>query len=48
MDDFSELFLQLPNSQISKELKETIGNNLGSYLHRSFQAFETTDFAKNL
>ena len=46
MDDFSELFLQLPNSQISKELKETIGNNLGSYLHRSFQAFETTDFAK--
>jgi hypothetical protein len=46
LDDFSEMFLQLPNNQISKELKETISNNIGSWLHRSYEVFESPALAK--
>tara|TARA_R110002167_G_scaffold812_2_gene3536 strand:+ start:969 stop:5411 length:4443 start_codon:yes stop_codon:yes gene_type:complete len=46
IDDFSELFLQLPNNQISKELKETITNNLGTWLHRSYEVFESPALAQ--
>jgi len=46
IDDFSKLFLQLPNNQINKELKETITNNLGTWLHRSYEVFESPALAK--
>jgi hypothetical protein len=46
IDDFSELFLQMPNNQISKDLKETISNNIGSWLHRSYEVFESPYLAK--
>ena len=46
LDDFSEMFLQLPNNQISKELKETISKNVGSWLHRSYEVFESPALAK--
>lgn len=41
LDGFSELFLQMPNNQISKELKESIQNNMGSWLHTSYDIFES-------
>jgi len=46
LDDFSEMFLQLPNNQISKELKETISKNVGSWLHRSYEVMESPTLAK--
>ena len=46
IDDFSEMFLQLPNNQISKELKETISNNMGKWLHRSYEVFESPALAR--
>lgn len=46
IDDFSELTLQIPNSQISKELKETITNNLGKWLHTSYEVFESPGLAR--
>jgi len=46
LDDFSEMFLQLPHNQISKDLKETISKNMGSWLHRSYEVFESPALAK--
>ena len=45
LDDFSEVFLQMPNNQISKELKETIEGNLGKWLHTSYDIFESSAIA---
>jgi len=42
LDDFSEQLLELPNSVISKELKKTIRNNMGTWLHRSYDIFESS------
>tara|TARA_R110000824_G_scaffold159686_4_gene334126 strand:+ start:993 stop:5621 length:4629 start_codon:yes stop_codon:yes gene_type:complete len=47
IDEFSELTLQLPTNQISKKLKETISNNLGQWLHTSYEVFESPLLAKN-
>ena len=45
MDAFSEQLLELPNSVVSKELKETIRKNMGSWLHRSYDVFESSALA---
>ena len=45
LDNFSEIFLQMPNNQISKELKETIEGNLGKWLHTSYDIFESSAIA---
>tara|TARA_R110001592_G_scaffold99840_1_gene284040 strand:- start:498 stop:5012 length:4515 start_codon:yes stop_codon:yes gene_type:complete len=45
VDDFSELFLQMPNKVISKDLKETILNNTGEWLHTSYEIFENSAIA---
>ena len=42
LDDFSEQLLELPNSVISKELKKTIRDNMGTWLHRSYDIFESS------
>jgi len=42
LDDFSDQLLELPNSVISKELKQTIRKNMGTYLHRSYDIFESS------
>jgi len=45
VDDFSELFLQMPNKVISKDLKETILENTGEWLHTSYEIFENSVIA---
>ncbi|BCV04249.1 MAG: hypothetical protein CM15mV82_170 [uncultured marine virus] len=46
LDDFSEI-LQMPNRTISKDLKETIQNNLGQYMRTSYELFESPALAKS-
>ena len=46
LDDFSDQLLELPNSVISKELKQIIRENKGTYLHRSYDIFESTGKAQ--
>ena len=47
IDEFSELTLQLPSNQISKQLKEVIENNLGQWLHTSYEVFESPFLARS-
>ena len=47
LDDFSEIILQMPNRTISKDLKETIQNNLGQYMRTSYELFESPALAKS-
>tara|TARA_X000001388_G_C2234251_1_gene124562 strand:+ start:3802 stop:8016 length:4215 start_codon:yes stop_codon:yes gene_type:complete len=44
-DDFSEIIVQMPNTQISKELKESINSNKGKWLHTSYEIFESSEKA---
>ena len=47
LDDFSEIILQMPNRTISKDLKQTIQNNLGQYMRTSYELFESPALAKS-
>ncbi len=47
LDDFSEIFLQMPNRTISKDLKQKIQDNIGQWMHTSYEIFESPRLAKS-